>query len=236
MLVPVPSPLDVRRSVEAKRGLRLDQARFHDRLKNSTGLEPLKALVSEQVLGFDPVAFESDMELFDRVRAHLAGELSVGAETVRLVGSGATGFSLAPRNYPRAFHPQSDLDFAIVSPELFDSVWNILLTWGHPVRHRVPAGDKEWFGDRQSEVFWGWFQPEYLRYSTVVRPRVLSELRSMRHTWFRTFKELGIHFPGTTVSGREASARLYRSESHLIHYQANGLSKLRNSIRKERKR
>lgn len=203
---------------------------FREAVRVADTFEGRAALINREVLDRIPHAFEGNEALYTGVRTHLAQALGAEVESVCLVGSGAVGFSLAPRNFTRAFHDESDLDFAVVSEQLFDEVWDKLLLWGHPVRHTVPADAQRWFRRRQDEVFWGWLDPEKLRFGGVTRPSLLNGLVELRLRWFDTFRGLGQAFPETDVATRQVSARLYRSRMHLVHYQANGLLQVRNQL------
>ncbi|WP_148236438.1 hypothetical protein [Intrasporangium calvum] len=174
-----------------------------------------------------PYCFAAEQSLFPKVQAHLGAGLKIDPAGVRLVGSGCVGFSVAPDTFPKPFHSGSDLDFAIVSKELFDTAWHGLLSWGHPRRHTLPGQENQWFGRRKDEIFWGWIDVKYLHFRGLRFVDDLKPLQKLRAAWFDTFQSIGAEFPGTEIAGREVSGRLYRSEEHLIQYQAEGLRKLR---------
>jgi hypothetical protein len=190
-------------------------------------------LVEREVIDRDPFAFASDMDHYSAVQTYLKKSLKTESNSVLLVGSGATGYSIAPDNFARPFHARSDFDFAIISPKLFDQAWSELLKWGHPIRHRVPQEAQNWFNDRRDEIFWGWLDPKYLSFRGATRPETLRALRGLKTTWFDTFKGLGAEFPGRDIATRDAGARLYRSRMHLLHYQANGLRRVRSDLIRE---
>lgn len=188
----------------------------------------LPGVVRELVVDREPHCFVEDRALFPKVRAHLARDLRINPVDVRLVGSGCVGYSIAPDTFPREFHSGSDLDFAIVSEKLFDAAWDVLLTWGHPRRHTLPQHERAWFETRKDEVFWGWIDVEYLRVGRALRFKgELEPLMNLRVTWFNAFQSVSGAFPGTEVAGRDVGGRLYRTEEQLIHYQAEGLRKLK---------
>jgi hypothetical protein len=208
----------------------LDSAAFRAAITGAQSHADLAALVETQVLDQQPFAFSTDQALYDSVRDHLATRLGADRSTISLVGSGALGYSIAPDNFSRPFHERSDLDFVVISPELFDEVWSVLLRWGHPIRHHVPPEAADWFAARSGEIFWGWLDPEQLRFSGVTRPSLVRNLRRMQNTWWETFRGLGTAFPDTQLTARHANARLYRSRMHLVHYQANGLRKVKRQL------
>jgi len=190
----------------------------------------LRSLIQSEMLDRPPAVFVSDMALYDRVRNHLAREFDTDATHIYLLGSGGMGFSIAPDNFPRAFHSDSDLDFAVVSPRLFDAAWMTLLGWGHVHKPVFPDSDTKWFVARQREMFWGWFSEKNARFTGINRPELLRDLAKIRLRVFETFRSLGKTFPDTELAARDNHARLYRDEAHLIEYHVDGLRRLKQRL------
>lgn len=190
--------------------------------------------MAEELINDNPWCFEENPQSFGELKHHLATELEVQPDEVRLVGSGQNGFSLAPSNNLRSFHDDSDLDFAVISRSLFDRYWRMFAHWGHPRRHKLPANEAKWFQQRADGIFWGWLEPhkltppQYLRHAQSLHP-----LRDLRTRWFTTFRRLSIELPQIPQAQRECSARLYRDEWHLIEYQAESLRRLANNLRRD---
>lgn len=179
-----------------------------------------------------PWYFRDNEALHASFCEHFVDGLGIALTDVCLVGSARTGFAVSPDAFPRPFHDSSDLDVAIVSPDLFDTAWLSLVTWGHPRRFTLPAGERQWMDDRQNDVFWGWLRPDQLRFKGLRFPRDLVPVRDMKSRWFGTFRSVGAKFPGTDLATREVSGRLYRSWDHLLRYQAEGLRRLRYDLSK----
>jgi hypothetical protein len=177
-----------------------------------------------------PWYFRDDPDLFDEFRQHFVRGLDIGPDALCVIGSARTGFAVSPDAFPRPFHQGSDLDVAIVSAELFDIAWLSMVKWGHPRRHSLPVGEREWMLDRQGDIFWGWLRPDRMRFRGLRYPRDLAPLRTMKATWFETFQTVGRSFPGTDLAGREVSGRLYRTWNHLVRYQAEGLRRLKYQL------
>ncbi|MEU9082490.1 hypothetical protein [Streptomyces sp. NPDC048357] len=59
-------------------------------------------------------------------RHRVAIELGVDPMAVQLVGSARLGYSMNPSKNYRKFHEGSDLDIAVISPELFEKAWGEL--------------------------------------------------------------------------------------------------------------
>src|SRR5690349_9620535 len=61
-----------------------------------------------------------------RWRHLVATQLGVDPMAIQLVGSARLGYSINPKKNFRKFNATSDLDIAVVSPELFEKVWTEL--------------------------------------------------------------------------------------------------------------
>lgn len=78
-----------------------------------------------------PWLFRDQPALFVAVRSWVAAQLGVECKSVTLVGSARLGASLAPGEVGKPFGRGSDLDFAIVSPELFASCEEAFRRWSN---------------------------------------------------------------------------------------------------------
>lgn len=131
---------------------------------------------------------------------------------VVMVGSGKLGFSISPRKNFKEFNSESDLDIAIVSPSLFDSVWTsiaALIDEAHLWEHR------DYFLKRH--FFNGWIMPHRL-------PHDVANL-TFPNEWFDFFQKI-------TNSGRYGEypikGGLYKSWDFLERYQMHSLRKCRD--------
>ncbi|MFD0557090.1 hypothetical protein FB566_2345 [Stackebrandtia endophytica] len=59
-------------------------------------------------------------------RHQVASALEVDPMAIQLVGSARLGYSINPKKNFKKFHKDSDLDIAVISPELFDKAWGEL--------------------------------------------------------------------------------------------------------------
>lgn len=64
-----------------------------------------------------------DKDSYFRLKEQVADHFKIHPPQVVMVGSGKLGFSIAPHKRYRSFGETSDLDIAIVSPNLFDRIW-----------------------------------------------------------------------------------------------------------------
>jgi hypothetical protein len=97
-----------------------------------------------------PYGFQDCPGLYEAVRAWLGWRLSVHPKNVTLIGSARLGYSLAPEpQMGRAFGVQSDLDFCVVSPALFQELVETFRRWANEYESDVvhPRDDRE-------KLFW----------------------------------------------------------------------------------
>lgn len=134
----------------------------------------------------------------------IAAEFGINPNDIFIVGSAKLGFSIASNKRYRPFGDQSDIDVAIVSNTLFDSVWQkVFEYWDRPGK------DVYWYqsSDFMAYLFRGW-----------IRPDKLPPARDFPYQlqWFRFFQYL-------TSTGKfgpyKISAGLYRSLYFLERYQ-----------------
>ena len=82
-----------------------------------------------------PFAFQDCPGVYEEIRGWLAAGLAVHAKDVTLVGSARLGYSLAgPAKLGQPFGPTSDLDFCIVSRDLFQRVRDLFEVWAEDYR------------------------------------------------------------------------------------------------------
>src|SRR5581483_11255792 len=79
-----------------------------------------------------PYVFESKPEMWSLFKNQLALRLGTSADSIRVIGSGRLGFSLKPGNNLREFQDTSDIDVIVISPDLFDELWQRLLEAAYP--------------------------------------------------------------------------------------------------------
>jgi hypothetical protein len=76
-----------------------------------------------------PFAFREIPMLYEAIREWLAPRLNTHPKYITLVGSARLGFSFDPKKYGASFGPASDLDFAVVSPVLFQALSDDFFRW-----------------------------------------------------------------------------------------------------------
>ena len=93
-----------------------------------------------------PFAFSIAPMIYEAVREWLAKILNIHTKHITIIGSGRIGYSMAPQPfYGKPFSSNSDLDFTIVSYELFYELCNTFNQWKQDVSqgHVKPRNDEE---------------------------------------------------------------------------------------------
>jgi len=93
-----------------------------------------------------PYGFQPCPGLYEAIRSWLAGRLLVHPKDVTVIGSARIGYSLSPtRELGRPFGAHSDLDFCIVSPNLFQQLVDTFHHWAEEYRSDLvhPRDERE---------------------------------------------------------------------------------------------
>lgn len=92
-----------------------------------------------------PFAFRVRPALYESIRAWLGTRLRVDPKEITIIGSARLGESLDPTKLGTAFSPDSDLDLAIVSLDLFERLRSNFNRWSHDYESGkiAPRNDRE---------------------------------------------------------------------------------------------
>ena len=103
---------------------------------------PAEEVVRLYLLEGKPYVFRDQPASLNLMKKHLSSHLKVAENNIVVVGSAQTGFSMAPDNFPRAFHAGSDIDVVVVDAPLFDRLWHDILKWNFPRRVARLSGNR----------------------------------------------------------------------------------------------
>jgi hypothetical protein len=81
-----------------------------------------------------PFAFKNDPLLYEEIRSFIARGISVNTKEITLVGSARIGYSLKKKVWGKKFHDRSDLDFTVVSNDLFSKLVKDYQNWVNDFR------------------------------------------------------------------------------------------------------
>lgn len=106
-----------------------DSTAFRDAVGSGSALSR-ESLVRLWLTEGIPFAFLECPAIYEATRSWLGSRLQICPKEITLLGSARLGFSLRPPpNFGQAFSPDSDLDFAVVSPSLFQDLSKTFHKW-----------------------------------------------------------------------------------------------------------
>jgi len=172
--------------------------------------------VEREVLGRCPWIF-GDEKLYEMWRRLVADQLGLANESVWIVGSGATGYSLSPFKPGRPFRAltssvgaTSDIDIALVAPEVFASAWDTILTFDRLRRLGGSIEDREKI---RRDVYWGLVGQQSIPLNTGAARTVITAMAAAGRT--------------PPIRGYPLRCRIYRRLEDLRAYHVNSLRQLR---------
>ncbi|MGY5068415.1 hypothetical protein [Streptomyces griseus] len=140
----------------------------------------------------------------------VATELGVDPIAVQLVGSARLGYSMNPKKEYKKFHRGSDLDIAVISPDLFEKAWAEL---------REIIEDELFFEDK-----------DYLRklvFEECIALDIVLPRLSFGEQWSRS-RDLFVQDLGAAFRNCEVNYRLYRNHASLRSYQVKNVNTARD--------
>ena len=147
--------------------------------------------------------------------------VKVAREQAFVVGSAKIGFALHPKNRRnekrldafRRFSADSDIDIAVVCPDLFSAIWFELSA--HSIGSAYSPWDSGKLGDY---LLMGWIRPDHFPASQKLRKC---------NDWWDVFRELSAD---TILGRRQIRGALFYSLGQLRMYQLYGLQQCRNRM------
>ena len=190
---------------------------FHADLVNGfkADLEALEVgeVVRKHITTGQPAALRP-IEYYE-LRRDVARKFDLHPNSVILVGSCRTGFSLKPERRYRPTRGDSDLDLAIVSADRFDDYWDSVFRFGNENRAWMKSPG---FDNFTRQLFNGW-----------IDPRGLPSDRRFKQAleWVGYFNAL---MRSRKFGARRITTRLYRTWERLETYQAIMVRRCRDEI------
>jgi predicted nucleotidyltransferase len=168
-------------------------------------------VVREHILYGEAFAIEA-APMFELQR-RVANEFDVDAnQDVFLVGSAKLGFSVAPPKRFRPFGNESDIDLAIVSHDLYQTIWH--------EAHAYALTGAAWDRRAQFEKYlaWGWIRPDMMPVSAAF---------PLANRWWEFFRVVQLE----RVAGPyKVNAALYHDMSFLIENQKRAVATCRQEV------
>ena len=159
----------------------------------------------------------SDRSQYITWKSELAADLEVDPFMIVVVGSAATGYSLAPQKNFSAFGQRSDIDTAVVSQRHFDEAWRWLRELG-PIR-LLRRGSIE-------HDMLNWHRRNLVFDGAIETDKLLPRL-PFGAEWATGLGRAGKREP---TIGRPVKIRLYRDFASLRQYHVAGITELKNQL------
>lgn len=171
--------------------------------------------VTARLLESTPSVWTSQME-YVRWRHEVAGTLGVDAMAVQLVGSARLGYSLNPSKNFKLFDESSDLDVAIISPDIFETSWRELR---EIMDSSIPK-------DRKGYV-------RKLVFEECIALDIVLPHLSFGQSWSKAKDEF-LRPLGSDFASRDVNYRVYRNHSSLRKYQIKSVEAAESRAYEER--
>ena len=127
-------------------GLRSTRLSAHELLAAARGGKEARIILAQQWMTEGiPFAFAECPAVYGAIRIWLGCELGIHAKQIGLTGSSRHGEALNPQKFGQPFGKESDLDFYIVSNELFSAYRSEFFVWceDYASGRIVPRNDRE---------------------------------------------------------------------------------------------
>lgn len=135
------------------------------------------------------------------LKTRIAGKFGVAQDQIFIVGSAKLGFSIAPEKRFREFNDSSDIDVAIVCPELYLKIWYEIFNYSRSGSYWANAKECEHY------CFRGWIRPDKLP---------LSQAYPFAKEWWDFFQALT---RSNQFGPYEIRAAIYHSKPFIDGYQ-----------------
>lgn len=179
--------------------------------------EKLLDFCRKYVLHGTPFVFHSRDDDFYEFRKRIAAKFSIPFHEVYIAGSGKLGFSVFKN---KQFDYDSDIDIALISPQLFDSFMKSIAQFQMRIRRaREVVREQElvMYHEFLEYVAMGWIRPDKLPISF--------QMKTIKDDWFEFFRS--ISDGRSEVGNYKVNGGVFRSYEHFEAYTVDGLASVR---------
>ncbi len=190
--------------------------------KELNGLRSNEALLDfcrKYVLHGTPFVFLGKDDEFYDFRKRIASKFDIPFHEVYITGSGKLGFSPFKN---KDFDYDSDIDIALISPSLFESIMKDIGQYQMKFRKNravVRAQELKMYHKFLEYVALGWIRPDKLPISF--------QMQTFKNDWFIFFQE--ISYGKSEVGNYKVTAGVFKSYNHLEDYIVSGLEDIRQN-------
>lgn len=195
----------------------MDINKFDTSLSEISSDEEVLDFCRKYILHGTPNVFESKDEDFYEFRKRIGERFEIPFYEIYITGSAKLGFSPFKR---KDFDFDSDIDVALVSPKLFESVMLGIADYQMQFRkNRTVVRDRElkMYHEFLEYVALGWIRPDKLPVSF--------QMRAFKDDWFDFFRS--ISNGKSEVGNYQVNAGIFKSYDHLEGYTLSGIKDLK---------
>lgn len=195
----------------------MDIQTFDTLLKSISAENDILDFCRKNLLHGIPYVFGSDDGAFYEFRKRIAEKFDIPFYEIYITGSAKLGFSPFKR---KIFDLESDIDIALVSPKLFESIMHEIADYQMRFRaNRAVVRDRElkMYHDFLEYVALGWIRPDKLPVSF--------QMNAFKDDWFDFFRS--ISNGKSEVGNYQVNAGVFKSYSHLESYTLSGIKNLK---------
>lgn len=179
--------------------------------------EDLLDFCRKHVLHGTPYVFNGRDDDFYEFRKRIANKFNIPFHEIYITGSAKLGYSPFKN---KDFDYDSDIDVAIISPSLFETIMKSISQYQVRFRKaRAVVRERElaMYHEFLEYVALGWIRPDKLPISF--------QMRTFKNDWFEFFQE--ISNGKSEVGNYKVNAGVFQSYEHLEDYIVGGLNDIR---------
>jgi len=190
---------------------------FYKSLNNLSSDDEMLDFCRKYILHGTPYVFDSKDEDFYEFRKRIGTRLRIPFYEVYITGSAKLGFSPFKR---KDFDLDSDIDVALVSPKLFESVMIDIAAYQEQFRKNravVRSRELKMYHEFLEYIALGWIRPDKLPVSF--------QMGAIKDGWFDFFRS--ISNGKSEVGNYQVNAGIFKSYDHLENYTFSGIRDLK---------
>ena len=193
---------------------------FFCELNNIQGEDELVDFTRKKLLHGIPYVFRDNVDDFYNFRKRIANNFEIQFNEVFITGSGHLGFSSYKKTI---FNYDSDIDVAIVSSKLYDSIMEDIRSFQMNIRESrisLTVEDFKKYNKFLQYIAIGWMRPDLLPNKQHVR--------KFKNDWFDYFNS--ISHGKSEVGDYKVTAGVFKSYFHLEKYTLSSIESVKKTL------
>ncbi len=197
---------------------------FYKKIRDAYSDEDVLDFCRKYVLHGTPFIFLEKEELFYDFRKRIGKKFNISFHEIYIIGSAKLGFSLHKKT---PFDLDSDIDVALVSQGLFDSIMSGIAEYQMQFRRNravVQERELKMYHEFLEYVAIGWIRPDKLPISF--------QMKGVKDDWFDFFRSLSNG--KSEVGNYRVAGGVFKTYNHLENYLLSGIFDVKKSLKMER--